>query len=63
MAQFYWLGIWADVRCWCSSCPECHLVSQPAIRKAPLRLLPLMEVPFDHIGMDHLTGVHMAIAS
>lgn len=52
MAQFYWPGIWADVRRRCSLCPECQLVSHPAIPKVPLRPLPLMEVPFDHIGMD-----------
>ena len=52
MAQFYWPGIWAEVRRLCASCPECQLVNPPAVRRAPLRPLPLVEVPFDRIGMD-----------
>ena len=60
MARFYWPGIWADVRRWCASCPECQLVNQPAIPRAPLRPLPLMEVPFEHIGMDLIGPFHQS---
>ena len=63
MARFYWPGIWADVRRWCTSCPECQLVNQPAIPRAPLLSgwpapLPLMKVPFERIGI----GPHRAIS-
>ena len=58
MARFYWPGIWTDVRRWCASCPECQLVNQPAILRAPLRPLPLMEVPFERIGMHLIRPFH-----
>ena len=58
MARFYWPGIWADVHRWCASCPECQLVNQPAIPRAPLWPLPLMEVPFERIGMDLIGPFH-----
>lgn len=57
-ARFYWPGIHADVRRWCASCPDCQLVNQPAIPRAPLRPLPLIEVPFEHIGMDLIGLFH-----
>ena len=52
MARFYWPGIWAEVRRWCASCPECQLVNPPAVPWAPLRPLPLVEARFDRIGTD-----------
>uniref|UniRef100_A0AAQ4Q9F2 Gypsy retrotransposon integrase-like protein 1 n=1 Tax=Gasterosteus aculeatus aculeatus TaxID=481459 RepID=A0AAQ4Q9F2_GASAC len=58
VARFYWPGIWADVRRWCASCPQCQLVNQPAIPKAPLRPLPLMELPFERLGMDLIGPFH-----
>lgn len=57
-AHFYYLGIRADVQRWCASCPECQLVNQPAIPKAPLCLLTLMEVPFERIGMHLIEPFH-----
>ncbi|XP_059210478.1 uncharacterized protein LOC131989303 [Centropristis striata] len=58
MARFYWPGIRADVRRWCASCPECQLVNQPAVPRAPLRSLPLIEIPFERIGMDLIGPFH-----
>ncbi|XP_069027698.1 uncharacterized protein [Embiotoca jacksoni] len=58
MARFYWPGSRGDARRWCASCPECQLVNQPAILRAPLHPLPLMEVPFDRIGMDLIGPFH-----
>ena len=55
MDRFYWLGIWADVRRWCSACPECQLVNAPATPKVPLHPFLLMEIPFDRVAMDHIT--------
>ena len=52
MARFYWPGIRAEVRRWCTSCPDCQLVNPLAIPRAPLRPLPLVEAPFDRVGMD-----------
>ena len=36
---------------WCASCPECQLVTPPAVPRAPLRPLPLVQVPFDRIDI------------
>ncbi|KAK9525277.1 hypothetical protein VZT92_016004 [Zoarces viviparus] len=58
MTRFYWPSIQGDVRRWCASCPECQLVNQPAIPRAPLRPLPLMEVPFERIAMDLIGPFH-----
>ena len=63
MARFYWPSIQGYVPRWCASCPECQLVNQMAIPRAPFRPLPLMEVPFEQTGMDHwvISLVHTGI--
>lgn len=63
MARSYWPGIWVDMHRWCMSCPDCQMVSQPAVPKAPLRPLPLMEVPFERIGMDLIGLFHQSARS
>ena len=57
-SQFYWSRIRGDVHRCCVSCPECQLVNQLAIPRAPLLPLLLMEVPFEQIGMDLIGPFH-----
>ncbi|XP_061764252.1 uncharacterized protein K02A2.6-like [Nerophis ophidion] len=58
MARFYWPGMRADLRRWCTACPDCQLVNSAATHRVPLRPLPLIEVPFERIGVDLVGPFH-----
>uniref|UniRef100_A0A8C5PW96 Gypsy retrotransposon integrase-like protein 1 n=1 Tax=Leptobrachium leishanense TaxID=445787 RepID=A0A8C5PW96_9ANUR len=50
--RFYWPGIGAAVKRYCSSCPVCQLTAPAPHYRNPLVPLPIIEVPFERIAMD-----------
>lgn len=50
--RFYWPGLKAEVRRYCTSCPTCQLTAPVTHFRNPLVPLPIIEVPFERIAMD-----------
>ena len=51
--SFYWPGIYADVKRYCSSCDTCQrTVKRGSVPKAPLGKMPLVDVPFKRVAVD-----------
>ncbi|XP_076843961.1 uncharacterized protein LOC143488888 [Brachyhypopomus gauderio] len=54
LQNFFWPGLKADVKEYCSSCETCQKVGKPnqVIPPVPLRPIPVVGEPFDTILMD-----------
>lgn len=52
LMRFFWPGLVAEVRDYCTSCPECQYTSPAPNFRSPLVPLPIVEVPFERIAMD-----------
>ena len=52
LKRFYWPTLFADVRSYCRSCPECQMSSKRGRNRASLLPLPVIEEPFSRIAMD-----------
>ncbi|XP_029442988.1 uncharacterized protein LOC115083327 [Rhinatrema bivittatum] len=50
--RFFWPGIYRIVRKYCSSCPNCQLVSTRTPARTPLVPLPTVQAPMDRIAVD-----------
>ncbi|XP_068121096.1 uncharacterized protein [Hyperolius riggenbachi] len=52
LQRFFWPGVFAEIKRYCGSCPECQLTSPAPHFRGPLVPLPIIEVPFHRIAMD-----------
>ena len=51
--QFYWPGMWSDVRIFCKSCDICQRMSIKGRNKpVPLKQLPIITEPFSRVAVD-----------
>ena len=55
MEEFYWPGVYDEVRKLGRGCLECQRASKHHLPPAPLQPFPIVDTPFKRIGMD-LTG-------
>lgn len=54
---FYWLGIWAQVQWYCTSCMECQLTQPWDPKDLCLQPMPVAPGPFEQVGID-IMGPH-----
>ena len=53
LLNFYWPGMFGDVRRFCKSCDICQrTVAKGTITRAPVQNMPLVNVPFQKMSMD-----------
>ncbi|XP_041424937.1 uncharacterized protein LOC121395450 [Xenopus laevis] len=52
LKRFFWPGLYAEIKEYCNSCPECQISSPRPHYRSPLVPLPIIEVPFERIDMD-----------
>ena len=51
--NFYWPGIYGDVKRFCASCDICQrTIPRGTVRKAPLQRVPVVKVPFEKVAID-----------
>ena len=51
--QFYWPGMWTDMRNYCKSCDKCQRMSvKGRVRPVPLEQLPIVTEPFSGVAID-----------
>lgn len=54
LAQYFWPGIFKEVKDLCTSCPRCQLTAPKESLQAPLLPLPLVDAPIERIGIDFI---------
>ena len=53
LPNFYWPGIFGDIRRFCQSCDICQrTVNKGSVRKAPVQSVPWVHIPFDKVEID-----------
>ena len=53
LTNFYWPGIFWDIRRFCQSCDICQrIVNKGSMRKAPVQSEPWVHIPFDKVAID-----------
>ena len=53
LTNFYWPGIFGDIRRCCQSCDICQrTVNKGSVRKAPVQSVPWVHIPFDKVAID-----------
>ncbi|XP_050703984.1 uncharacterized protein LOC126989430 isoform X2 [Eriocheir sinensis] len=51
--QFYWPGMWSDIRSFCQSCDKCQRMSvRGRVKPVPLKQLPIITEPFSRVAVD-----------
>uniref|UniRef100_A0A8C5QSI0 Gypsy retrotransposon integrase-like protein 1 n=3 Tax=Leptobrachium leishanense TaxID=445787 RepID=A0A8C5QSI0_9ANUR len=52
LRRFYWPGVLAAIKNFCTSCPKCQLTAPTPGFRGPLVPLPILDIPFERIAMD-----------
>ena len=53
LAQFYWPGLFEDVRHYCRSCDVCQrTIPKGKVGKVPLGKMPIIDTPFQRVAVD-----------
>jgi transposase InsO family protein len=62
--EFYWPGVYGDVRRFCLSCDKCQRVApKTSHRPVPLGTTPLIDEPFSRVAMDLIGPIKPAAES
>jgi len=53
LAEFYWPGIWADIRRYCQSCSICQRTfPKGKVTQLPIGDMPIIDTPFKRVAID-----------
>ncbi|XP_042299936.1 uncharacterized protein LOC121917889, partial [Sceloporus undulatus] len=52
LQRFFWPGVYAEVKAFCKSCPQCQLFQEKGPPGGKLIPMPIVEEPFSRISMD-----------
>ena len=61
LQNFYWPGMFGDIKRFVQSCDTCQRHSQKGrVKPAPLELMPIIEVPFQQVAIDLIGPINPA---